>query len=157
MSGQANTEFTEPPREEIPGISKAHVAAMEASDADVIWIAAGMSHLVLRTIGRKSGNEHKVALPFWRDPDGGRIVVGSFAGAPEHPSWFLNLLDRSANPEVHVRTQTEEYWSDQEVLDGDDYDATWALLVVDRPFYQRYTERTTRRIPLIRLRETRSV
>jgi hypothetical protein len=82
---QQNEEFVEPPRDEIPGISRQHVAAMETSDADEIWVMAGMRHVLLRTIGRKSGNEHKVALPYWSDPDGHRVVVASFAGAPQHP------------------------------------------------------------------------
>jgi deazaflavin-dependent oxidoreductase (nitroreductase family) len=154
-SDQRNEEFVEPPREEIPGISKAHVAAMEASDDDAVWLVAGMGHVVLRTVGRRSGNEHKVALPYWLDADGHRVVVASFSGAPQHPSWYLNLTDRVANPEVLVRVQGGSYWSDAEVLDGDDYDRTWAGLTADRPYYGDYQTRTERRIPLVRLPETR--
>ena len=43
---------------------------MESSDAEEAWCIAGMHHVVLHTIGRKSGNEHKVALPYWVDRDG---------------------------------------------------------------------------------------
>jgi hypothetical protein len=39
------------------------------------------------------------------------------------------------------------------VLDGADYDVTWAALTADRPFYIDYQSRTTRRIPLVRLPE----
>jgi hypothetical protein len=99
-----------PSLEEIPVISKMHVEAMESSDDDMVWVQAGMHHVVVRTIGRKSGNEHKVALPTWRDPDGHRIVVASYAGAPQHPSWFLNLRDRDANPEVLCRVQSGAFW-----------------------------------------------
>jgi len=152
---QAAAEFVEPPREQIPDISRAHVAALESGHADEFWVAAGMEHVILRTIGRKSGDEHKVALPFWRDSDGSRIVVGSFAGAPEHPAWFLNLSDRTANPEVLVRVREGSFWAEASVLDGDEHERVWAALTVDRPFYQRYTERTTRRIPLVRLVEVR--
>lgn len=152
---QRSTPYREPPREQIPAISRMHVAAMEASDDDAVWVAAGMHHLVLRTIGRRSGNEHKVALPFWRDPAGARIVVGSFAGAPEHPAWFLNLTDRAANPEVLVRLQRRSYWAQPEELDGEEYERIWALLVADRPFYDDYRGRTERRLPLVRLVELR--
>ena len=100
---QAAEAFEEPPREEIPGISRGHVQYMESSDADDVWCIAGMHHVILHTIGRKSGNEHKVALPYWVDRDGHRIVVASFSGAPDHPSWYLNLSDRDANPEVKIR------------------------------------------------------
>ena len=154
-SGQANEPFVEPPRSEIPAITKLHVGLMEESDDDVVWIAAGMEHLLLRTIGRRTGTEHKVALPFWRDPDGRRVVVASFAGAPEHPSWYLNLSDRAANPEVLVRVQGGRFWADAEILDGDEYDRIWALLTLDRAYYVDYQTRTERRLPLVRFVELR--
>jgi deazaflavin-dependent oxidoreductase (nitroreductase family) len=152
MPGQRNTGFVEPSRDQIPGISRQHVAVMESSDDDDVWVLAGMQHVVVRTIGRRSGNEHKVALPFWVDQDGHRIVVASFAGAPQHPAWYLNL---TVNPEVLVRVQGRQFWAAAEVLDGDDYTRTWAALTGDRPHYNDYRARTDRRIPLVRLIELR--
>jgi deazaflavin-dependent oxidoreductase (nitroreductase family) len=111
--------------------------------------------VLLRTIGRRSGQEHKVALPTWFDPEGRRVVVASFAGAAQHPAWYLNLSDRAANPEVRCRVAGGEYWSEPEILDGDEYDRVWALLVADRAWYADYQQRTDRRIPLVRLPETR--
>jgi len=144
-----------PSLEEIPVLTKAHVQAMESSDDDLIWVQAGMHHVLLTTVGRRSGTAHQVALPTWRDPDGHRIVVASFAGAPGHPSWYLNLQDRSANPEVRCRIQGGEYWSVPEILDDDDYQRTWDLLCADRAWYNDYQAKTERRIPLVRLPETR--
>ena len=134
-------------------ISKKHVSKMETSDADEVWIWVGMHHLLLRTIGRRTGTEHKVALPFWRDPDGHRIVVASFAGAAADPAWFLNLADREANPTVRVVVQGGSFWSEPEVLDGEERGRIWDLLVVDRPHYVDYQRSTERTIPLVRLRE----
>lgn len=145
-----------PPLTEIPGISRAHVAGMEATDADAAWVIGGMHHVVLRTIGRRSGNEHKVALPYWIDPDGVRVVIASFAGAEHHPAWFHNIADRAANPEVLVRTQQGSYWSVPDVLEsGPDRDRVWAGLLEDRVWYDEYQARTERTIPLVRLPETR--
>lgn len=155
MSGQEAEPFVEPPREEIPAISRSHVAFMESTDDDQAWVLAGMHHVVLRTVGRRSGTEHKVALPFWRDPDGHRVVVASFSGAPQHPSWYLNLSDRAANPEVLVRVQGGSFWAEPEILEGADYDRAWAGLTADRPWYNDYQSRTDRRIPLVRLAERR--
>ena len=154
-ASQASEPFDEPPRDEIPAISRVHVDAMEASDDDAVWVIKGMHHVVLRTVGRRSGQEHKVALPFWRDPDGHPVVVASFSGAPAHPAWYLNLTDRDANPEVRVRVQDRSFWAGAEVLDGDDHARTWAALVADRPHYADYQTRTDRRIPLVRLVERR--
>jgi deazaflavin-dependent oxidoreductase (nitroreductase family) len=152
---QSNEEFVEPPRDEIPGISRQHVAAMETSDADEVWVVAGMRHVLLQTIGRKSGREHKVALPYWSDGDGRRVVVASFAGAPQHPSWYLNLTDRTANPELLVLDQGHRFWADGQVLSGSEYEDTWAGLIADRGYYANYQTRTDRTIPLVRLVELR--
>ncbi len=154
---QGHEPFVEPSRDEIPAITRGHVAAMEASDDDAIWVLAGMHHVVLTTIGRKSANEHRVALPVWFDKDGHRIVVASFAGAPDHPSWYLNLADRDANPEVKARVQGGQFWADAQVLEGDDYTTTWTALTADRDYYNDYQTRTDRRIPLVRLVELRPI
>jgi deazaflavin-dependent oxidoreductase (nitroreductase family) len=149
-------EFETPTREQIVKISAKHVTMMETSDTDDTWIWVGMEHLLLHTIGRRTGTEHKVALPFWRDRDGHRVVVGSFGGAPKHPAWFLNISDTGANPEVLVRVQRGLFWSTPQILDGDDYAATWAGLVADRPWYDDYVAKAEgRRIPLVRLPESR--
>ena len=153
-SQKATAEFRTPTRDEIVAISAQHVAMMETSDADETWIWAGMEHVLLRTIGRKSGNEHKVALPFWRDASGQRIVVASFGGNPTDPAWFLNLSDRTANPDVSVRVQGASYRTVPQILDGEEYDEVWAGLVSDRPWYADYVVKSGgRKIPLVRLGE----
>ena len=144
-----------PPRDEIPKLSRAHVEAMESSDDDAIWVQAGMPHVLVRTVGRRSGTEHKVALPTWTDPEGRRVVVASFSGAPRHPAWYLNLSDRSANPEVLVRVPAGQFWSEPEILEGAEYERVWALLLADRAWYGDYQAHTDRRIPLVRLPATR--
>jgi deazaflavin-dependent oxidoreductase (nitroreductase family) len=137
------------------GISAKHVSMMESSDADDVWVWVGMHHVLLHTIGRRSGNEHKVALPYWLDAGGHRIIVASFAGAAKDPAWFLNLSDKAANPQVKIRVQGGLFWADPQILDGDDYTATWQALVADRPHYEDYKTKTDRRIPLVRLVELR--
>jgi deazaflavin-dependent oxidoreductase (nitroreductase family) len=142
-----------PSLDEIPVISRGHVEAMESSDDPAVWDVAGMHHVLLYTVGRKSGTVHKVALPTWRDPDGERVVVASFAGATAHPSWFVNLRDRAANPTVRCRVQGTEYTTTPEILEGDEYDRIWKLLTADRAWYNDYQAKTDRKIPLVRLPE----
>jgi deazaflavin-dependent oxidoreductase (nitroreductase family) len=148
---QRSEPFEEPAREQIPARTREHIAAMEASDADEVWFLAGMHHLMLCSVGRRSGKLQKAALPCWFDVDGHPIVVASYAGAPKHPAWYLNLSDREANPEVLVKMQREAWWAEARELAGDDYRRTWDSLVVDRPFYVDYQSRTARKLPLIRL------
>ena len=154
---QPNEPFEEPPFEQIPEISRIHAQAMESMDDDIVWQGAGMHQVIIYTIGRKSGNEHKVVVPVWFDDDGHRIVVASYAGAPRHPHWYVNLCDKDANPEVRVRAQDHEFWADAYVLEGEDYAGTWDALTTDRAYYRDYQTRTPRRIPLVRLVEIRPV
>ncbi|MCA9511327.1 MAG: nitroreductase/quinone reductase family protein [Myxococcota bacterium] len=156
MSDQKSEEFETPDRAAIPGITRAHVAEMEASNDDAVWVRAGMAHMLVRTLGRKSGREHKVALPYWLDAQGRPVVVGSYAGAPQHPAWYLNLADRSANPEVFCRFQHEDFWARADVLDGDEYRAVWDALTTDRAYYRDYQKLTERRLPLVRFAKLRS-
>jgi deazaflavin-dependent oxidoreductase (nitroreductase family) len=148
-------QWETPSLDEIPGLSKHHVEALETTDDESVWVQAGMHHVVLRTIGTKTGREHKVALPIWLDASGVPVVVASYAGAPNHPSWYQNLANRTSNPEVLVRARTDLYWSVPEILEGDDYDRTWAQLTADRAWYNDYQAKTARRIPLVRLPESR--
>src|SRR5450631_2100658 len=155
MPDQRNEPFDRPPRDEIPVISRAHVAAQESSDDNLVWVAAGMHHMIIVTTGRRSGREHKITVPYWVDPDGNRVVVASFAGAPQHPAWYLNLADRVGNGEVLCKVQGGQFWARPEIVDGDDYVTTWTALTADRPFYNDYQAETERRIPLVRLVEDR--
>ncbi len=148
---QRSEEFETPAYEEIPAITARHVAHLETTDDEGAWTRAGMRHLLLRTVGRKSGNVHKVALPYWCDADGSRVVAASYAGGPKHPAWFHNLADKTANPKVWIKDRAEEGWVEAQVLEGAEYQRTWDALVEDRPYYIEYQAQTDRQIPLIRL------
>ena len=154
-SSQKSEPFVEPSRAEIPVRTREHIAAMESTDADEAWCVAGMHHLILCTVGRRSGKQQKSALPYWVDSGGHRIVVASYAGGPNHPAWYLNLCDRASNPEALVRVQRAAFWAEARVLEGEDRRRTWAELVLDRPFYVDYQSRTSRKLPVIRLVERR--
>ena len=146
-----------PTHEEIVGLTKVHVEAMEMTNDDMVWVQAGMHHVLLTTVGRKSGKEHKVALPTWKDSNGVRVVVASFAGADKHPSWFVNLCDKKSNPRLLCQVQTRKFWSEPEILKGKDRDLTWRQLCADRAWYENYQNRTDRMIPLVRLPETEEI
>jgi deazaflavin-dependent oxidoreductase (nitroreductase family) len=142
-----------PTHSEIVEISHAHVESLEASEDDNVWQQVGMHHVILTTTGRRSGKEHKCALPVWRDADEHRVVVGSFAGADREPDWLANLRDTNSNSQVKIRTQKSEYLSVPEILEGEERDLLWGQLCEDRAWYNDYQKRTERVIPLIRFPE----
>ena len=137
-----------PTQSQIIDISRAHVEMLETSNADDVWQPLGMHHVILTTTGRRSGRKHKCALPVWRDASGHRMIVGSFAGADKEPDWLANLRDAT---EVTVQTQSGEYVSVPEILEGEERDSLWSQLCEDRPWYNDYQELTERVFPLIRL------
>lgn len=150
-SDQQNSAFSEPASEELAAIGRRHVMGMELTTAKEVWVSSGMEHLLLTTTGRRSGKIHKVALPFWYDRAGCRVVVASFVGAPQHPAWYLNITDTEKNRTVQVRLREGQYWSAPEIAAGDQYATLWAELTADRPFYADYQARCARKIPLVRL------
>ena len=153
MSDQRAELPFSPPAWLIPWITRAQVFVYEKSGGRVGSIAAGMPHLLLHTVGRRSGRASTVCLPYWRDAAGHRIVVGSNGGGPRHPAWFHNLSDRLANPSVVVRDRDRVFRARADVLGGDERETVWSALARDRPFYAHYQEQTSRRIPLVRLVE----
>lgn len=139
--------------EEILDLTRRQVAAMESSDTGWGWAGADgrMAFVLLRTVGRRSGREHKVALPTWLDPGGHRIVVASNAGSDRPPHWFLNILDTESNPTVLCRVESRSFWSTPEVLGEPEREEIWGLLTEDRSWYRDYQANTTRTIDLVRL------
>ena len=152
---QAARWFPTLPQWLIPWATRFQIWIYEKSGGRLYTKAMGMHHLLMRTVGRKSGRVNKCCLPFWLDAEEQHIIVASMAGGPRNPAWYHNLSDREVNPEVVVRDKRRVFWARAEVLEGDDRDRTWSALVADRPFYERYQARTERRIPVVRLLETR--
>jgi deazaflavin-dependent oxidoreductase (nitroreductase family) len=152
---QAARWFPSFPQSWIPWTTRLQIGVYEGTGGRLFTKAMGMHHLVMHTIGRKSGRLNKCCLPYWLDRKEHRIVVASLGGGPRNPAWYHNLRDRGANPEVLVRDKRRVFWARAEVLEGEDRANTWREMVVDRPFYRDYQARTERRIPLVRLVESR--
>ena len=134
-----------PSRRIIPWISRTHVALYKLTGGLVGAKLRGKPGLLLRTTGRKTGQIHTVCLPYLPDGDD-KIVVASFAGAPQHPAWYLNL---AANPIVTVRDRGRVYTATATTVGGADRPAMWQRVVDDAPWYADYQVLTDREIPLV--------
>jgi deazaflavin-dependent oxidoreductase (nitroreductase family) len=143
--------FPTPPRWMIRWNTRLQVWIYEKSGGRIFTRAMRMHHLLLYSIGRRSGREAVACLPYWIDPDGQRVVVASMAGGPRHPAWYHNVSDREANPEVRVRDKRQVFQARAEVLEGEERETIWKELTLDRPFYRGYREKCERQIPLVRL------
>lgn len=104
--------------------------------------------ILLYVRGRSSGLVRRV--PLVAVPDGDDlIIVASKGGAPEHPSWYLNLL---ADPHVWVRNRDAFHDADAVILEGAERTAAFEKMVDAMPFFARYQEGTERVLPVVRLR-----
>ncbi|MDA2953552.1 MAG: nitroreductase/quinone reductase family protein, partial [Actinomycetota bacterium] len=67
-----------------------------------IW-QPGVPTLLLTSRGNKTGTARRTALIYGRDGDD-YVVMASYAGAPTHPDWYLNLV---ADPEIVIQMGEE--------------------------------------------------
>lgn len=110
----------------------------------------GSKILLLTTKGRRSGEPRTKPLIY--ESDGDRyVVVASKGGAPAHPSWYLNL---QADPNVEVQVLDEVFDARARTAEGEERERLWQLVTKQWPDYDRYTERTDRRIPVVVLERT---
>lgn len=105
----------------------------------------GTEVLLLTTTGSASGEPRTAPLIFRADGDR-YVVVASKGGAPEHPSWFRNLLANS-QAEVQVKAQTVPVR--MSVAEGDERERLWAKMIEVWPDYAAYQEKTDRQIPIV--------
>ena len=102
--------------------------------------------LLLTTTGRKSGQPRTSPLLFTQAGDDGYMVIASKGGAAKHPLWYLNL---QANPlaEVTVGRQTRQMRARD--AEGEERERLWRALADLYPGYDKYAQKTSRRIPVV--------
>jgi deazaflavin-dependent oxidoreductase (nitroreductase family) len=103
---------------------------------------------LLTTTGRKSGKERTVPLGSFED-QGDVLVVASFGGSPEHPAWYNNLV---ANPKVTVQVGERAHPGRAEVVTGPERERLWKKIVDLAPTFAEYQKKTTREIPIVRIK-----
>ncbi len=121
------------------------IAEFRANGGKVGGQFAGFPLLLLTTTGRKSGES--LTKPLVYTTDGNRIVlIASFAGAPKHPAWYLNL---SANPNVTVERGAEKFKARASTVAGAERDRLYKAQAEKMPIFNDYQKKTTREIPVV--------
>jgi deazaflavin-dependent oxidoreductase (nitroreductase family) len=122
-----------------------HVRRYRETDGEVGYLWRGVPTLILTTTGRRSGQPRPTPLIFGRDGDD-YLVVASKGGAPAHPAWYRNLVDR---PEVEVQVKGERFRARARTAEGEERARLWKLMTGIWPAYDQYQQRTDRRIPVV--------
>jgi deazaflavin-dependent oxidoreductase (nitroreductase family) len=101
--------------------------------------------LLLTTTGRKSGQPRTQPLAYTQVGDG-FAVIASKGGAAQHPLWYLNLR---ANPLAEVTVGRETRQVRAREAQDEERDRLWRVLADLYAGYDRYAQKTSRRIPVV--------
>lgn len=107
----------------------------------------GVPTLLLRSIGRRSGERRCNALVYAMD-GADYVLVASNGGADRSPGWFFNVRDQ---PEVEVQVARNAAPGTARILEAgdEDYDRLWRLVnEKNHGRYDAYQVQTARPIPL---------
>jgi deazaflavin-dependent oxidoreductase (nitroreductase family) len=105
-----------------------------------------MPLVILHTRGVKSGLERETPVAY-RPVEGDNIAVfASYAGAPEHPAWYGNLV---AHPDVTIEIGGETRRVRARVATGDERTRIWEAQKAEYPGFAEYEEKTDREIPVV--------
>ena len=107
----------------------------------------GLPVVIVTNRGARSGKLRKT--PLMRvEHDGVYAAVASQGGAPEHPTWYANLL---AHPEAELQDGPRRWDVRAREISGDEREQWWVRAVAAYPPYAGYQRKTERRIPVLLL------
>lgn len=104
----------------------------------------GLPVVIVTSVGARSGKLRKT--PLMRVAQGGRYaLVASKGGAPDHPTWYHNLV---ADPRIELQDGPEPQAMIVRLLEGDERAQWWDRAVAAFPTYADYQTETRRTIPV---------
>jgi deazaflavin-dependent oxidoreductase (nitroreductase family) len=127
------------------GFVKDHIREYVESDGKKGYLWRGVPTLLLTTRGRKSGKLRRTALIFGRDGKN-YLLVASKGGAPNHPLWYLNLVD---DPEVEIQVGADKLTARARTATKEEKPRLWKLMAEIFPNYNEYQAKAGREIPLV--------
>ncbi len=101
--------------------------------------------LLLTHKGRRSAKVRTNPLLYLADGDR-LVIVASYGGAPQHPSWYHNLV---ANPSVEVQIGKTRRPMTARTATPEERAAYWPQIVALYSGYDSYQRKTEREIPLV--------
>jgi deazaflavin-dependent oxidoreductase (nitroreductase family) len=125
-----------------------HIALYRRSGGRLGGRFRGVPCLLLTVTGRKSGKQRTAPLFYGRDGDD-YVIIASKGGMPTPPVWWVNLR---SNPAAEVEVGAERRRVTAEEVQGEDRERLWRMMAAMYPDYDTYQTKTTRVIPVVRLR-----
>ena len=119
----------------------------EASGGTKGLTLGGQPVVVITMRGRQTGKIRKAAV-MRVEHDGTYAAVASKGGAPNHPGWYLNLLE---HPDVTVQDGPAVHEMRARVAGDDEKPTWWSRATEVWPDYDEYQKNTDRPIPVVLL------
>jgi F420H(2)-dependent quinone reductase len=132
----------------LSGVLRVHDRVYKATGGRVGHRVLGVPTLLLRTVGRRSGEPRTSSLVYARD-GADYLVVASKGGSDQPPAWLLNL---EAKPEVEIQIGRDRQQGRCKVVDSSDPDFARLWKIVNDENSDRYTayqKETSRSIPVV--------
>jgi len=126
-------------------MSKLNNLLYRASGGRVAASMRGAPIMLLTTTGHRSGKRRTAPVLYLRDGND-LVIVASYGGNPQHPSWFRNLV---AHPDAEVEIGRERSLVRARVADPAERERLWPKAVAMYPPYAEYQTKTTREIPVV--------
>jgi deazaflavin-dependent oxidoreductase (nitroreductase family) len=142
-SGSVDAEYLPGPSERV----RDQVARYEATGGVEGGELGGLPVVILTTTGVRTGKTRK--NPVMRvEQDGVYAAIASYAGNPENPRWYYNLLAHpyaivQDGPEIR-RVRAREVFDEEKL-------GWWAVADALNPTYARYRAAAGRDIPILAL------
>ncbi len=106
----------------------------------------GAPLLLLHSVGRKTG-EDRVHPVVYQKVDGAWAVFASKGGAPSHPAWYLNLVDR---PDATIEVGADTKAVRARVATGQERERIWEKQKATMPNFAEYEQKAgDREIPVV--------
>ena len=109
----------------------------------------GMDVLILKTVGRRSGEPRETPLAWFADGENAWLVVAS-GGGSHHPDWHANLMSHPDQAAVELPGSTATPVTPH-TLAGPDRDDAWQRISATQPRYAKYQKKSDRQYPIVRL------
>ena len=130
---------------EQPEWVKDHITKYVESNGKDGHIFNGNPTLLLTTKGRRSGKPHTTPLVYGQH-ENTYLIVGSRGGDPNHPHWYLNLVD---NPKVRLQIEADQYSATARTANEDEKPALWKIMTQIYPAFDKGQANTDREYPLV--------
>jgi F420H(2)-dependent quinone reductase len=120
------------------------VATYESTGGAEANTLRGVPIVVVASLGAKSGKVRK--NPVMRvEHEGTYALVASKGGAPNHPTWYYNLLE---HPTIELQDGPQPRDYSVRLADGEERALWWKRAVEVWPAYADYQTKTDREIPV---------